>query len=256
MVDFTTVCGVDSKHFQQLCWTWPTWKKWKPNILEMPMLIFRESSVPESQIRANIDHPELMVVEWPPESATYSGDTDSKWYHPQRYKMLSGFVHVPALYVETPYWLKLDTDVVANHTPDWIDEDWFRDDPAIIAHRWGYTKPPNQMELLDNWVRENQDQMPWLSLKEPLHLYPEPNATRVSHARIISFCGFFQTKFSQHCSTIAERVCGIGQLPVPSQDGFHWYAAKRIGYKIIRTNMKSRGWQHWSTTDNILKAVE
>jgi len=33
MVDFTTVCGVDSKHFQQLCWTWPTWKKWKPNIL-------------------------------------------------------------------------------------------------------------------------------------------------------------------------------------------------------------------------------
>jgi len=49
---------------------------------------------------------------------------------------------------------------------------------------------------------------------------------------------------------------GIFQLPVSSQDGYLWYMATRGGRQVIRANMKSRGWQHWSTWGNVKKHAE
>ena len=43
-------------------------------------------------------------------------------------------------------------------------------------------------------------------------------------------------------------------MPVPSQDGFMFYIAKRLGLPILRTKMKGvRGWEFWSTEANIVR---
>lgn len=255
--DYTTVVGVDDKHLDQLSRSWPTWKKFKPSLLDHPMLIFRDrTQVMEDAVRRVVDHPDLTVIEWPFAGVQYTGSvctdgTDDEkyaalWQHPQRYKMLAGFVHVPAIHVQTPYWLKLDTCMLATGQDDWIDPNWFDDDPVIVAHRWGYTKPANQMVKLDWWAEHDIHVEDWFD-NAPLDLLPEGD--RVSHKRIISICAFFDTAFTQDAALLAASSVGTGLLPVPSQDGFMWYVAKRKGFGIKRVNMKKQGWDHRPVRD-------
>jgi hypothetical protein len=255
--DYTTVVGLDDRHARQLTWTWQTWRYFKPSLLDHPMLIFFDrDEVDERWIKDVVDHPDLTTVPWPLDGVEYAGDGWDKWTNPQRHKMLSGFVHVPGMTVETPYWLKIDTDTVATGQDDWIDPIWFENEPAIVSQRWGFTRPPNQMLDLDSWVERNQETLPdWAELS-PLELAPEPGASRVRHRRIISWVGFFNTEFTRRASIAAVRACGTGQIPVPSQDGYLWYAAQRLGYHVRREGFKSRGWRHQSSDGGVRRSVK
>lgn len=253
----TIVLGVDRKHLQQLSWVFPTWAKCKPGLLKMPLVIFYDTEeVDESEIRQVLNGHSATLVPWPYDpKVVFTGDTSTKFFHPQRYKMLSGFVHVPARTVQTPYWLKLDTDVVATGTSSWIDKRWFKGNPAIVAPAWGFTKPPNQMEVLDQWV-EDHPSLTVLHRTEPVGLHPEPGSDKLRHSRIISWCSFFLTGVTKFASECAEHTCGPCQLPVPSQDGYVWYIAKRLGQSIKTVRMKDRGWEWWGTSYNVRKAVD
>jgi len=261
MIDYTLVVGVDKKHLEQLSYTWPTWKRHKPSLLDVPMVVFRDRhQVQEIEIRKVVDHPNLSVVTWPLESFDHRYDYrlpgKTKWDNEQRYKMLAGFVYVPPVSVMTRYWLKVDTDTVADGNDDWIDDSWFDDCPAIVAHPWPYTKPPNQMIKLDDWVDRNKLDLPMLNNCPPLNLRPNPGSGCLRHHRIISWCGFFHTKFTAQAAAWAARTGHPGSLPVQSQDGYLYYCAKRLGFVVVRAGMKRRGWQHWSTMGNIRKFSE
>lgn len=255
MIDYTLVVGVDKKHLDQLSWTWPTWKRNKPSLLKSPMAAFYDrDQVSGNELRSVIDHPDLKTVAWPPQGVEYSGGCD-KWHNQQRYRMLAGFVHVPAKHVDTTYWLKLDTDVVATGNDDWIDPAWFDEDPSIVCQPWGFTKPANQMLILDAWAEKYAGSLGFKDCP-PLRLVPQEGSDRVCHKRIISWCGFFWTAFTGVAARWAENTCGEGQLPVPSQDGYLWYVAQRLGLSIKRVQMKNRGWEHWSTTHNVVLAAK
>ena len=257
MNDFTLVVGVDERHLRQLSWTWPTWKKNKPSLLARPMVVFFDwEQVTAEQIRAVVDHPNLSCVAWPPGDHKYGTEKTDKWNDPQRSKMLAGFVFVPAAVVETPYWLKLDTDVVATGQDDWIDPEWFKSDTVIVSHPWGFTRPPNQMLELDEWVYNNLYELNSLWIHSPLNLAPKLDEDRVCHPRIISWCAFFNTRFTKICARFAKGTCPPGHLPVPSQDGYAWYVATRLGYDVLRPRMKKRGWQHWSNDRNVREKSE
>ncbi len=250
--DYTLVVGVDANHLRQLSWTWPTCKKHKPTILTHSMIAFvdRDGMGVASKMQEIVDHPLLEGVWWPPVDMEYGGTGEDKWTSAQRHKMLAGFVHVPA-FVATTYWLKLDLDV----RDDWIDPAWFDGRPAIVAHPWTFTRPADQMDRLDAWVERNDWAMPELASKPSLDLHPLPGASRVGHRRVISWCGFFRTDFTTKCADWATRTCGQWKLPVPSQDGFLFYCAKRLGEGIVRQNFKGLGFEHWSSNRNVEKAA-
>ena len=253
MDDYTLVVGVDKKHLEQLRYTWPTWRRHKPSLLKVPMVVFYDwNQLMEWEVREVVDHPRLTLVAWQVCVKNYRRNGEqTKWNNPQRCKMLAGFVHVPPVTVITRYWLKLDTDTVATGVDDWIDPGWFDDNPAIISQPWGFTKPPDQMLKLDGWVERCAKDLPMLSRCAPLDLRPNEGSSRVRHHRIISWCAFFHTRFTARAAGWAAKTMGAGMLPVPSQDGFLFYVAKRLGLGIVRTSMKKRGWHHWSTMINI-----
>ncbi len=254
--DFTIILGVDKKHLDQLRLTYPTWKKHKLSMLERPMIVFYDwSQVNPVEVRKVVDRSNVMTIPWPPIGVEYEGG-DNKFTNARRYRMLSGFVHVPAELVRTPWWLKIDTDAIAHGMDDWIDPSWWADDPVIISPGWPYTKPPNQMVLLDEWVEREKEKLGRLSRDTPpLDLHPKPRSDRLPHKRIGTWCAFFKTSFTQYASAIAEKTCGLGKLPVPSQDSFLWYLAKRHGLGIRRENMKKRGWVLFSTIGNIKRSA-
>ena len=249
--DSTLVIGVDKKHLEQLAMVWPTWMKWKPSIFNHPIIIFYDhTQVLCSDIYKITKDQIVQVVPYPVDKIDYFFPYDgTRFTDSQRCKMLSGFVYVAGTYVETPYWLKLDTDVVATGQDDWIDSKWFEDDPAIISHPWTFTKPPNQMMLLDEWAEGREG----FEGTEPLNLMPQPGSDRVGHKRIISWCSFFQTDFTRMCVRNAIQEDGRFHMPCPSQDGYMWWTAARLGLPIERSNMKRRGWQQWNCMSNIEK---
>ncbi len=258
MNKFTVVLGVDAKHLLQLAVVLPTWKKYKPDIFSFPMLIFydREQVHPNSVL--NVIHPykdHVDFVPWPPEGVEYTGGK-SKWESAKRARMLSGFVHVPAQHVKTPYWMKIDTDVVALTDCKWYENEWFEErQHAIIGHPWGYSRPPTIMMQLDDWVKNNADNLPALTRSSPLNLIPKEGHVKLRHHRIASWVCFFDTPFTYLCSVFAEKTCGEGQIPCHSQDSFMWYVAKRLGYNILRENMKTLGWTHRDSMKNIRSKV-
>lgn len=255
MPDFTVVIGIDAKTAIQLEAVLPTWKKHKPSLFERPWIIFHDR-----QFRGSLPSLNAQFIPWPPlnTDVDYGPGDGTKWSNPQRHKMLAGFVHVAAAYVKTDYWLKLDADVIATGMDDWINPNWFYLDPAIICPPWGYTKPPDQMDQLNRWVENNKDRLSRsLTVQTPplAGMTPEPGSKALRHKRICSWCGFFRTDFTRYCSSMATRTAGIGKLPVPSQDGYMWYVAKRTGEGIVRADMKARGWQVRNGLDRVREAV-
>jgi len=259
--EYSTVVGVDEYHLRQLELVWPTWKKHKPSMLKHQMIAFYDrGSMSEVRIRAAVDHPDLQCIPWPMKGLDWDrekGEEKNKFHNPHRAMMLSGFVYVPAAFVRASYWLKLDTDVVATGIDDWIDPCWFEGDPVIVSHRWTFTRPADQMLKMDRWVEENRERLPAEIVNtKPLNLIPQPGWNRVGHKRIISWCGFFDTAWTRRMALLTRRLDGIFQLPIPSQDGYLWYMAERAGRKVVRTNMKSKGFAHWHTWSNIKKHAE
>lgn len=251
-MEYTTVIGVDAGHLEQLRLTWPTWAANKPSLLKNPVVCFYDvHSVHRAEIHFAIDPKpiSLTLCAWPLAGMTvddYGKPTQDKWTNPQRVMMLSGFIPVAAAAVSTPYWLKLDLDVVATGVDDWIDPVWFVGDPAIVSQKWHYTKPSSQVLDLDAWVCKHIELMPEFLGTEPLNLIPAPGSSLVKHKRIISWCGFFGAEFTKLCRDLSKRTCAVGHMPVPSQDGFMFYTAKRLGLSIRMEDMKARGWRHTS----------
>lgn len=262
--DYTLVTGTDRNHIEQLCLVWDTWKYHKPSLLQHPMILFVDRDdrdvITLRLVSQVIDHPNLSMYYWPPREGItyphikYDKDSKDKFGQSQRYKMMAGFVHIPATYVDTPYWLKLDSDVVATGKDNWINPKWFDNDPDIVGHRWGFTKPASFPEILDDWYANN-----WCSegsLDLPLD---SPDSERISHPRISSWCSFFSRRFTRLASFTAEYTCGEGMLPVPSQDTYMWYLSKRLfgDDYIVRTNMKdSTGFTYRSNPKSVESLVK
>lgn len=255
-MEYTVVLGVDKNHLVNLKTILPNWYRHRPELFRQSFVIFfdRESTTREEVLETvstiGCALHRLEIVSWPPPDVTYPEGTD-KWSNQQRHKMLAGFVHVPPTVVRTPYWLKLDLDVLCTQTGAWVQPWWFTDYPAIVAPPWGYSKPIDQMDKLDEWANTfaNADH-------PPLCLPRGDGTTMLRHHRICSWIGFFNTKFSSFCSEAAIATCGLGQIPVPSQDGYLWYMARRFGWQIIRANIKATGWDVKANFEKARKAIE
>jgi hypothetical protein len=230
-LEFTTVVAIDESHIEELRFTWPTWERYRPEILDRPLLLICDGVRSREWWQNSLSflpHGLSNVITWNPSTPS------------QREKMLSGLVLAPARHLETPWYLKLDTDTVALSRVAWIDDEWFQPDdhgrqPAFVTSPWCYIKPANAIERLDEWG----DSIPELRSYPRLNIRAQPGAQLVKHPRIISWCFFGRTASLQQ----AAAMCG-DRLPVPSHDTFLWYVAKRRGDFFRRVRMKQYGWAH------------
>jgi hypothetical protein len=231
VIDFTTVVAVDEQHVPELLAVWPTWAQFRPEILQYPFLLICDANLGDTQIAAltsHLNHPQLRAEKW------------EMPHVPQREKMLSGLVYIPARHVETPWYLKLDTDTIALKPAQWIQENWFQPDergrdPVFIGHSWGYTKPPDAIQRLDDWA----DTVSELRQYPRLNLVPNPGWSLVRCRRVTSWLLFGRTDWTREMAAYSPD-----RLPVPSQDTYLWYCAARRGDFYRRESMIRRGWIH------------
>lgn len=239
-ISFTTIVGVDEHHVKELELVWPTWKRFKPELLQNPLLVVCDGSIPVSDWNCKLrflDHSDMRRVQWEMPDCS------------QREKMLNGITFAVSNYVQTPWFLKLDTDTVATEEKRWIDPEWFsvneQDEyPVFVSHPWGYTKPPEAIDILDRWAQ----QVPQLSGYNDLELHAEPGRDKVIHSRITSWCFFGRTEWAKDM-----LQCCPKRLPVPSHDTFFWYCAERQKRFYRKVRMTKHGWKHLGRYSSLKK---
>jgi hypothetical protein len=238
--ELTLVVAIDERSLEKLRLTWPTWMHFKRELRGWPVLMVHDSSVDPKGDKCALlrEHANLRFVPW-----SMPDEVD------QREKMLTALVRIPATEVQTPWYLKLDVDVVATDPGPWIEPTWFQEDdkgcvPVFVSSPWGYTKPADALARLDTWG----DGVPALSGTPRLDLPFDCNAECIAHPRIISWCFFGNTSWTREMSALAP-----GRLPCPSQDTFLYYCAARRGDRFIRTRMTHYGWKHVAASVRRLK---
>ena len=263
----TVVVGIDAKTIQQFKVSHKTWFLHRPEMRNMRWVIFWDwTSIAELEIK-HLDKmlalPKVQWIDWPspqcPPKASYES---------QREMMLTGHVFVPAKHVETPWSMKIDTDVVAHGRPcEWLQEQWFDEtcdtkggtlecdadcEVRYVAPSWHYSKGVNFLGLLEEWG----DGVCWgpcnpTNKRLNLPNY-DPTALRFGHKRMCSWVSYYNVSFLQWLCRELERTVGYGKLPVPSQDTTVWYAAAREMWPEVchpnhrLVNMKKLGWDNVS----------
>jgi len=247
MVDFTLVIAIDDKHLGQLIHSYPTWMRFKKELTTCPILIIYDTHTVEIQ-DSRLDvlreyNNNIKFTAWDPPEGLYEN---------QRGKMLTSLVFAPTYAVETPWYVQIDTDSFAYNDKKWIYDDWFEGDYNFIASPWGYTKPSNALELMDDWA----DNIPGLKEYPRLDVPYHKDWKRVCHRRIASWIIFCKTEWCKKMARIASPTEKYFKLPVSSQDTFFCYCAERRKEAYHRAKFKKFGWKNTSRTRRLLKAIK
>lgn len=239
--EFTTIVAVDEKHQHELKYAWKTWEKLKPEITSAKVILIYDGA--EVDINNNpfidfiIQKKNVKCLNWNPPANIYKD---------QREKMLTSFF--PAInLVDTKWYLKIDTDCIAvNKNSDWLSPEFYAGDPVFVSNPWGYTKPNNTFDIMDDWG----DKFDLLNKFPRLNLPYDKTSDLVRHERIISFVYFGLTEWTKQMMTMCEQGDHF-KLPFPSQDTYMWYCAARRKEKFLRLKYKKFGFEHWHTFGNI-----
>lgn len=221
--DITLVIAIDRRHLQELKFTYPTWHRFKNEILQFKrLIIYDKNELNENDFKFIIND-NTKCVPWSMDGVD------------QREEMLSSFILAVSKHVTTKWYLKLDVDAITTKSCDWIDKSWFADGVVFAAQKWGYSKPSNVLEILDNWG----DTVEQLKCYNRLDVPYRPDWGSVHSKRIISWCFFGNTEWTKFVASL----CG-DKLPFPSQDTMMYYVAARMKKRFIRLQLKLFGWQH------------
>jgi len=234
MDKITVVTAVDHEHLNELFYSFKTWMKFFPDFFKNApyVIMYDASQIDDKDPRFNIfSKLDLTLVPWHDKKNIYKS---------QREKMLTALVAGPVDVVKTKWYTKLDTDTLALESKQWIYPKWFEDDVKIIGSPWGYTKPPNAIELLDDWG----DTIPEISKFPRLELHPKEGSNMVKHSRLVTWVSFCQTEWTKYIASFLKRDDGEYKMPVPSQDTYLIYIAQRMKYKYTKVKFRKYGWGH------------
>jgi len=225
--------ALDEAHLREWRLTYPTWLRHNPEIVDIPINIVVDTVRRDKEWwfdtlamdnDAFILHRKTNIIGW-----NWRPDL------PQRERMLSSLVYVGgSLNCDT--YLKLDVDAVATGATVLRRE---RGNNAFVAPPWGYTKPADALAKLDEWGNAH----PVLKRYPPLNVPYAPGSPRVRHNRIISWMFWGSVEFTKICCRLAAGASESDwRLPVPSQDTFLWYCARRM--QMPWNTFRPAGWRH------------
>jgi hypothetical protein len=245
MEKITVLTAVDDLHLNELYYSFQTWRKFSPEFFSSSpyVIMYDPTQVKDTDLRFNMfSGLDLTLVPWYDKNNTYTC---------QREKMLTSLVVGPE-HVKTKWYLKLDTDTLAVETKKWIYDEWFTDDIKLIGNPWGYTKPPDAIEKMDDWG----DTIPEISKFPRLELHPQPGSNMVKHSRLTTWVSFCQTEWTKYISSFAKKENGDYKLPVASQDTYLIYIAQRMNYEHKKVRFRFMGWDHIARFHKLKKKCE
>lgn len=238
MFDFTTVVGIDEEHYEEWLIARESFERLAPRVLNR-LLFLVDEEFWSSEVLKELSQSakQYLMVPVPPSDA------------PQRARMLTALTTMPHEHIDTPWFLKLDTDAVAVGDIR-IPQAVVSGDMVLAAPKWGYTKPATMMTTLAEWTLLIPE---FYGQERRLPEY-RVDGLKAKYPRIISYFCWVNTAWSKE---INERYLPDGKLPVPSQDTFLWHMTRIREEPALRLSGPDRDWcVHKTGLDRIRAAVE
>lgn len=240
---FTTVIGIDEEHYDEWLIARESFERVAPEVLSKVLFLVDEGFTPGRQGQERWDELAKGVGDFQVEIVPQDDSMT------QRERMLTALTVMPHKYVDTPWFLKLDTDAVAV-SPLVIPEQVRENKVVLAAPKWGYTKPPSAMKALEEWAMIQPE---FLGQRKRLPEY-RVEGGKAKHPRIISYFCWVNTEWSRE---INERYLITGRLPVPSQDTFLWFITRMREDVALRLGSDAKAWCiHKTGLDRINEAVK
>jgi hypothetical protein len=227
----TLVTYVDEKSRTYLSQTWATWQRFRPWLRALPAVVLHPASLDCQSLQDELAalRPDVQFVAANSDSDLHD-DTD--WSH--------AVLRYAARSIQTPWYLQLAPEAIALRDDRWLDPSWFSNGGAqpplaFVTCPWGYSKPADILDRLDQWGSTVAE----LAGLPPLQIPYDPTADRVKHASTNTWLFLGSTEWSR---TIA-RYAPDG-LPCASFSTFVAYCAQRRRDRFILHQMKHHGWDH------------
>lgn len=225
--DITLLQVVDSHHIDELIYSWETWKKYKPEICELPLMLVYDSDCGSDLHKlSHITNINTEFYEF----------KNKKYYSSQRDAMITSFFE-GVRKIKTKYYLKLDTDCVANDdSKDWISAISDRDEYRFISKGWSLSRK-DYIKMIEKWCSINYPD------KKILEGFTEKGEKKLRKNRIISWFFLGNVEWNLKISEKCWRDDHY-ELACPSHDTFLWYMAEFFGDKYKREDFKKMGFHH------------
>lgn len=228
----TLVTCVDRRNCDALVENWPKWMEHRALLRGMRKVVFVAEG---ERLCASADAflREQSGVEVVSVAAGPVSEGRNRW-------TTALFREVGAL-VRTPWYVRIEPEAVTTGPdvlwkPEWIAPDEAGRLVKFVAAPWGYTKPANALERLDDWAEE----IAGLGELPRLHIPFDPAADRVRHDAISSWLFFARTDWTQEVAA----YLGSSNPPIAAHDALAWYFARRRGEGYRRVPLKRHGWDH------------
>lgn len=227
-MNFTVVVGLNSRRLPSFRRNWPTWVEHKPDVLDMPLLVFYDATGMTKDDVSFVEHPRKTVLPM----------NDRDGLNP-RDKLEATFLLEVPFRVETDWYLRIDANVRATKKKKWHFPSWFRRTsdgrlPAFVAVPSAWTWPPDAIRKCDGWG----DHVPDLVLKPRLGLDPPADGTGLVHPRVGGFAFFGRTEWCRYAAKLTHD-----RPPVWQHDTFLWFCAVRLGEFYRDIHFGHYGWR-------------
>lgn len=238
----TVVAAVDRARLPALEASWQTWLKLRPEFRQLPKLIVFDATdgLTSGDLATFRETPATRLLSRrSPRPRTSSGDD------------VRLFLDVAASEVKTPWFLKLDPEVIAVRDDPWLDRQWFAQDdqgrlPAFIGSAQPHWSSARELNALDDWGDSVE------SLKTFSRLLPADSATTatVPFMGVATWCFFGNTDWTRHIAELAAD-----RPSVSSDDLYlHYFATRHRDY-FVRARMTDWGWQRISNPRALRRRV-
>lgn len=227
--DITLFSTVDHSNESTLLENWKTWMKFNPWLRQTPAVVLcHRVPAPRLERLLRQHHATVQCKSW---EADESKSGREAWG--------DAWLRFVAREVATEWFLKIEPEAVATRPEKWLKAEWLRPGPtgkelAFIAPRWGYSKPSQILDVLNDWADNHASLRSFSRLNVGVS-----GDDRVYHDAISSWLLFGNTRWFRELEALVPEG-----IPCQSFDTFIAFYAARRGDHFVRWPLKEHGWNH------------
>lgn len=226
--EVTLVIPINRGDAASLHASWRTWVELKPWIARFRVLVLQHPDTGRDAVThllASADRMQIDVM-------NVDNSLPNAW---ERAKVVD-----IAHRVETEWFWMLEPTAVATSKLDWLSPSVFSRDetdrePVFTGCRWGYTKPANTYQRLDEWAGGIE----LFRDHPPLNWPADPTADRIQHGAVSTWSFLARTSWVKMMSSVVDR-----HAPLVEHSSFMLFCAERRRERVHRVSMKRFGWDH------------
>lgn len=239
--------ALDADTLPQFRASWPTWRRWKPRIVDLDWLFIVDARAhPGGWWRRELDILDvppyrLVLWAWPQADDDLEGSggrgSSGTPTISQYERMQTALLRIPPACCRSTHWIVIDPAAVATGPQSWLDPEWFGrlEHPVLVGSpggTCGNLSDPTDLTTLTAWADHHRDTILRLPPPQKGQVPPKPCPPLADWLMVVE-AGF---------GKLSSQLCPA-RLPGARWGSYLWFLADRLGATVRPVEWEKVGWQ-------------